>query len=1050
MGQRFTHGGVEYEELGNSKVRVIGAAPAAASAPYTVTPLPLSPEQQAEEDRKREDQQFQRNADARAAAAAARDAVKWAKENAETQTPGDTTKSGDDYLATLPAPLAGQVKALAEGRRAFPTGSALRSPQVQELVAAATQYDPTLDAANAATRVATRKDFTSGKAAQNITAMNTALGHLGSLSNAAAKLENRSFPLWNTVANMAEQATGDPRVKNFTLARNAVSNELMKVFRGTGGSVSEIEEWQNNIDSSDSPEQLHATITQATDLLRSRLEAMNDQYGRGMGKSGDPIQLLSPHAQQIYNKITTSPGLGIGDDKTPPAYSAGATGGGPQNGGGGTGSSPPPPPVGSPDSSLRAAPSGSTQASTPIPQAMQEEYAQWMGQNSRDLDPARYADFRASLDEKYGFPVTLDQHTKYKQWATENRDVAARGGVSFQLPSPNRQLSDWEQFRNNAVNNPAGAFVANMGNAGGFGIPDVLAGGKLEALREANPVSSTLGEMAGGITGTLTAGAGLSAASRAVSNPVARALLSSPLAADMAYGGVYGATQADDPLYGAVTGAGGALVGNMVGRQVGKLVPRLFGRVPADPLNRGERAVLNAAERTGIDPVVAALSQSSDLGIPATLADASMDINSLTGAAIRRSPQAASLARDTLGARSRGQYDRFVGAVERDLGPVTNIPQRSEDLIAQARTAAGPLYDAAYAAPGAGAIHPQIETYLNRPSMRGALARARTIAAEEGRDPNSLGFTLDAEGNTILTQVPSWQTLDYAKRGIDDVLEGYRDGTTGRLNLDEHGRAIDATRRQFLATIDTANPDYAAARATYAGPATERDALRTGQQALSMSPDQLGVNFNRATPVQQAQMRLGAQSQLVENAGRLRQSTNPFESTLGTPAMEQRLGTLYGNDGDANIARLLLQRDTERELAASTNRLIGNSMTAERNVADDAFGAGGELGDAALEIGANIALGQVPIGTAIRGLLSNGLRDQLKLGVGRRGRDLADEIAPLALDTDTQGAVARLLSMQQRSQARDAILDSLMQTAALRGGHIGAGTGSAVAAALMR
>jgi len=1042
---RFTHNGVEYEELGNGKVRVIG--PAAASAPFTAVPLPLSPEQQAEEDRKREDQIFQRNADQRAQAAADREAAKFRKETAETQTPGDITKSGEDYLATLPGPLAAQVKALADGRRAFPTGSALRSPQVQELVAAATQYDPTLDAANAATRVATRKDFTSGKAAQNITAMNTALGHLGSLSNAAAKLENRSFPLWNTVANMAEQATGDPRVKNFTLARNAVSNELMKVFRGTGGSVSEIEEWQNNIDSSDSPEQLHATITQATDLLRSRLEAMNDQYGRGMGKSGDPIQLLSPHAQQIYNKITTSPGLGVGDDKTPPAYSAGAAGGGPQNGGGGTGSSPPPPPVGSSDSSLRAAPSGSTQASTPIPQAMQEEYAQWMGQNSRDLDPARYADFRASLDEKYGFPVTLDQHTKYKQWATENRDVAARGGVSFQLPSPNRQLSDWEQFRNNAVNNPAGAFVANMGNAGGFGIPGLLAGDQMEALRDANPVGSTLGEMAGTWTGALAAGAGLSAASRAANNPVARALVSNPLAADMAYGGVYGATQADDPLYGAVTGAGGALVGNMVGRQVGKLVPRLFGRVPADPLNRGERAVLNAAERTGIDPVVAALSQSSDLGIPATLADASMDINSLTGAAIRRSPQAASLARDTLGARSRGQYDRFVGAVERDLGPVTNIPQRSEDLIARARTQAGPLYDAAYAAPGASVI--DLSDLMTRPSMSRALTNARRIAQEEGRDPDALGIILGPDGAVTVRQ-PSWQTLDYVKRGMDDVLEGYRDPTTGRLNLNTEGRAVNDTLHDFLQRVDRMNPDYSAARSAYAGPAAERDALARGQQAVSMSPDQLSVNFNRATPEQQAQMRLGAQSQLVENAGRLRNRTNPFDSTLGTPAMEQRLTTLYGNDGDANIARLLLQRDTERDIAASSNRLIGNSMTAERNVADDAFGNGGGLGDAAIEVGANLALGQVPIGTAVRGLLSNGLRDQLKLGVGRRGRDLADEIAPLALDTDTQGAVARLLSMQQRSQARDAILDSLMQTTALRGGHIGAGTGSAVAAALMR
>jgi hypothetical protein len=48
------------------------------------------------------------------------------KTSLEVPTPGDTTLTGDDYLKTLDAGLAGQVKALAEGRRAFPTGTALR------------------------------------------------------------------------------------------------------------------------------------------------------------------------------------------------------------------------------------------------------------------------------------------------------------------------------------------------------------------------------------------------------------------------------------------------------------------------------------------------------------------------------------------------------------------------------------------------------------------------------------------------------------------------------------------------------------------------------------------------------------------------------------------------------------------------------------------------------------------------------------------------------------------------------------------------------------
>jgi hypothetical protein len=53
---------------------------------------------------------------------------------------------------------------------------------------------------------------------------------------------------------------------------------------------------------------------------------------------------------------------------------------------------------------------------------------------------------------------------------------------------------------------------------------------------------------------------------------------------------------------------------------------------------------------------------------------------------------------------------------------------------------------------------------------------------------------------------------DYVKRGMDDVIEGYRDAVTGKLNLDTEGRAINNTLRSFHQAFDAANPDYAAAR----------------------------------------------------------------------------------------------------------------------------------------------------------------------------------------------------------------------------------------------
>ena len=90
-----------------------------------------------------------------------------------------------------------------------------------------------------------------------------------------------------------------------------------------------------------------------------------------------------------------------------------------------------------------------------------------------------------------------------------------------------------------------------------------------------------------------------------------------------------------------------------------------------------------------------------------------------------------------------------------------------------------------------------IGTLLPRPSMRAGMANAMKIATEEGRNPNVLGIDLNAQGEPVFTRVPSWQTLDYLKRGLDNVVEQYRDKATGKLVLDTYGRAAKLTRQQF-------------------------------------------------------------------------------------------------------------------------------------------------------------------------------------------------------------------------------------------------------------
>lgn len=215
---------------------------------------------------------------------------------------GPTDKHGDDYLTALPASRAALVRGYAEGRVPFPGSFSLRSPYWQKMVADITQYDPSFDAVNYNARARTRQDFTAGKSAQNITSFNTAIGHLGTLDKAVDQLNNSQYPWWNTFSNWANVQGGNTRFqaakKEFDAARTAVSDELERAFRGTGGNVTGIEQWRKNIDTSDSPEALHAAVGQAVDLLASRIDAVGEQYRRGMGTTADVTDLLTPTARR--------------------------------------------------------------------------------------------------------------------------------------------------------------------------------------------------------------------------------------------------------------------------------------------------------------------------------------------------------------------------------------------------------------------------------------------------------------------------------------------------------------------------------------------------------------------------------------------------------------------------------------------------------------------------------------------------------------------------------------------------------------------------------
>lgn len=504
-----------------------------------------------------------------------------------TGTPGDSSKTGDEYLATLPPDLQREVKMLSDGRMQFPTGAALRNPKMQQLVAAAAQYDPALDAANAATRVATRKNFTSGKARANITSMNTALGHIGSLAEAGEKLDNGNWPLINSGRNAWRNFSGDERVHNFNIERNAVADELTRVFRQAGGNVADIEAWKAEINAAESPEQLRGVTSKAIELLGSRLNSMGDEYNAGMSKSDDPISLLNPHAQDVFNHY--GPG-GDGNMPTPGINSGG------WHGGSGGGAMPgqltlddyAEPQTGGP---VKAA-SGSLLG----PQFRQEHDVEYQKKAEAMLrGGASYEDMNQfALDSGYG---GIDRAEYAAGIKTLNDYPKSHGGRQYQgyiMTAPLKPLK--QSMLERVAQGIPGTTTVGLANAASFGAMDAVAPDKMALARAAHPVMEPVGEIAGAIVGTK----GLGMAGNAIARPLEgiapevmagiransqTAQMGRSIGTDIGYGAGRGAVEnPDHPVAGALLGAGSAGAGSLLGNAAGSMLGRSVSGVTSSPM----------------------------------------------------------------------------------------------------------------------------------------------------------------------------------------------------------------------------------------------------------------------------------------------------------------------------------------------------------------------------------------------------------------------------------------------------------------------------------
>jgi len=990
-------------------------------------------------------------------------------DSTDTLDPATRTYFAQQVLAGAPMPAIGMGKQAAQARQAI-------MAEVARLAGASglTGADQAAQIAHykAGTGQITNLERMAGGIGVN---EQTALANGQQFIDRSAELpgQTRFAPL-NAVSDWIQRRFGGTTISAMDAAHTTFVNEYAKVVAGSptgAGTLSDSarREAMDTIQSNASMDQKQAAFAQMKADMANRLTAIhggiNEAYRALTNRPGyevpDTTQGLLPSQQARQNM----PGL-LAPGTAGAAGAAGGPPGGAPGNLGGVGGLPPglsggPGPSGGSPPALTLA-TGATKSTFDPQTSAQLERMIRAGASPDVIRAANPAfDYPGLNDQVAGVQDYINGRGRY-----QGQPHPAYGGfVQATKDAP----TTW---RNRTSASPVGTAIGAGVDGALGGTTDEIAGGvnslltgnpldasiaDMNAAKQGafatNPKAAVVGDLIGSTLGYV--GAGKLLGGTALAAGLGRA---APYAGAAAFGAASGAGQDNsNRLGGALVGGAGGLVGAGLGAAAAvpvgavartrpvQALGRMFGRgLDIAPMpTPAQSSALSAINIAGPDAVRSSLADASNLGVPMSLADTSPNLRELAGAAVRRSPTASGFAESTLLPRNRGQIDRFGAAVTRDLGPVSNIPQTSADLTAQARAAAAPLYDAAYAAPGASSVN--LGDLAQRPSMQAGLGRAYSIAKEEGRDPTSLGFDLDDQGNVTIGRTPSFQTLDYVKRGLDDTLEPYRSPITGKLQLNEATNAINATKNTLLSRIDAVNPDYAAARATYAGPVQSRDALARGQDAFGLSPDELGMQVQGQSPEQLGQMQTGFRSQLMTNANGIRDAGNPFDaaSTLGNPNARARLDTLYpGNPGNAN---LLQQRDLEGQLQQTSNAILGNSKTAQRGIADKAFDMSA-IPAAAIDA-ATIYHGGVPLATAarygLRTVATSAIGSAVKGQLAQGAIAKADDLAPMLLNTDPNASAATVDDLINRAAAYQSYVAASRPTVPFR--MFGAGLGGGLA-----
>lgn len=353
------------------------------------------------------------------------------------------------------------------------------------------------------------------------------------------------------------------------------------------------------------------------------------------------------------------------------------------------------------------------------------------------------------------------------------------------------------------------------------------------------------------------------------------------------------------------------------------------------------------------------------LGVPSMPANANRGLLNTAEIIAQMPNQAANVIEGAFEGQRGDVRNRIVGQIRNNLAPTTYFDDL-ENLQQGMQARAKPLYDAARAV---GAVDdPVILNFMQHPIIQDAYRTAsraadirKNTAIALGEDPsefelsrimrptgnfdpaaiqslremgipeNKITEYLSGAGDSAMemaeTIVPDVNTLHQIKVSLDNMVNSLYSSENKAIR--DSAGAVEDLRDRFLQRFDEVVPEYAAARAAYAGDKQIENALTAGfNDYKDTPPEVLARMFSTLSDSEKQAYRTGSARKIWSTVMNPTQDRNFARDVINSPEEREKLRIMFPSQGSYDLFEAALLR--EKDLYAGATRVLSGSPTTRR------------------------------------------------------------------------------------------------------------------------